>query len=100
MIKLHNKDFTLQIRSGFAHSLSGAKMTTVIGELLFCHDTGQLYIAQDTAGESDSVLRQIPTVDGSDVNHEYGYTGTFDTKDAAWVNVTVKNGIITNVSLG
>ena len=52
-IKLHDKDFTLQLRNRETPSLSAAKRTTVVGELLFCHDTGQLYIAQTTAGASD-----------------------------------------------
>jgi len=96
MIKLHNKDFTIQLRNGETTNLSDVKRTTVIGELLFCHDTGQLYIAQGTAGASDSVLFQVPAVSGTDVGHEYTFTGTFTNGDDD--TVTVQNGIIVSVT--
>ena len=96
MIKLHNKDFTIQIRNGETPSLSAAKRTTVIGEVLFCHDTGQLYIAQTTASASDSVLFQIPAVSGTDAGYDYTFTGTFNNADGD--TVTVKNGIIVTVA--
>jgi hypothetical protein len=95
-IKLHDKDFTLQLRNGETPSLSAAKRTTIIGELLFCHDTGQLYIAQTTAGASDSVLFQIPAVSGTDSGHAYTASGTIDT--ATSQTITVKNGLITDIS--
>jgi hypothetical protein len=96
MIKLHNKDFTIQLRNGQTTSLSAAKRTTVLGEVLFCHDTGQLYIAQTTAGASDSVLFQIPAVSGTDAGYDYTFTGTFNNADGD--TVTVKNGIIVTVA--
>ena len=96
MIKLHDKEFTLQVRTGLTSSLSSAGKSTVIGELLFCHDTGQLYIAQDSAGASDSILFQIPAVSGTDVNHSYAFTGTFNNTDGD--TVTVQNGIIVTVA--
>ena len=95
-IKLHDKDFTLQLRNGETPSLSAAKRTTVVGEILFCHDTGQLYIAQTTAGASDSVLFQVPAVSGTDSGHSYTFTGTFTDNDSN--TVTVKNGIIISVA--
>jgi hypothetical protein len=96
MIKLHNKDFTIQIRNGETPSLSAAKRTTVIGEVLFCHDTGQLYIAQTTASASDSVLFQIPAVSGTDAGYDYTFTGSFLDNNSQ--TVTVKNGVIISVA--
>lgn len=95
-IKLHDKEFTLQLRNGETPSLSAAKRTTVIGELLFCHDTGQLYIAQTTAGSSDSVLFQVPAVSGTDAGYAYTASGTIDTSTSQ--TITVQNGIITSIS--
>ena len=95
MIKLYDNEFTLQLRNGETTSLSPAKRTTIIGELLFCHDTGQLYIAQTTAGASDSVLFQIPAVSGTDSGHAYVASGTIDT--TASQTITVENGIITSI---
>ncbi len=100
MIKLHNKDFTIQLRNGQTTSLSAAKRTTVIGEILFCHDTGQLYIAQTTSGASDSVLFQIPAVSGTDAGYDYTFTGTLTGafNNTGGTTATVKNGIITTVT--
>ena len=100
MIKLHDKEFALQIRNGLTSSLSAVKRTTVIGELLFCHDTGQLYIAQTTAGASDSVLFQVPAVSGTDAGYAYTFTGTLSGEFGSTgdVTATVENGIIVSVA--
>ncbi len=57
--KLHNKDFTITVKTGTdANKVKFAK-ECVKGEIYFATDTKNLYIAETTAGDIDATLTTL-----------------------------------------
>ena len=56
MKKLHNKDFTIALKTGTDANKSNFAKEAFTGEMYFATDTGKLYVAKTTAGASDAIL--------------------------------------------
>jgi hypothetical protein len=57
--KLHNKDFSIAVKTGTDTNKSKFAKEAVLGELYFATDTFKLYIASTTAGASDATLKSV-----------------------------------------
>jgi hypothetical protein len=57
--KLDKKDFTIAVKTGTDANKSKFKKEAVQGEYYFATDTKKLYLAETTAGASDSTLAEF-----------------------------------------
>ena len=62
MSKLHRKDFSIAIKKGTDANKSKFAKEAVQGEMYFATDSGNLYVANTTAGAFDSILTEYGTI--------------------------------------
>lgn len=85
MKKLHNKDFSIAVKTGTEANKSKFAKEAFKGEAYFATDSENLYFAQSTAGASDSILMKIePSALAFQNNYSLAFDGSND-----YANVTL-----------
>lgn len=90
MKKLHNKDFSIAVKTGIEANKSKFAKEAFKGEAYYATDSENLYFAQSTAGASDATLMKIEP-SAFQNNYSLSFDGSNDYLDLSSLNSTISS---------